>query len=87
MIFNEDHFSDKDELDGESEEGYPSSKNRICQSSMNSKSRDRNDKNDTPWLMDIRNEKDWNSLIDSKAISYRNLKVTLKAARFIHACV
>ena len=68
MAFNRENYTDTDEPAKEGNEWSPPPQRRIYQSSMNSKTRDRNDKNDNSWLIDIRNERDWNQFIDSKAI-------------------
>ena len=68
MALNLENYSDRDHPDKQNDEWSPPPQRRIYQSSMSSsKTRDRNDKNDTSWLIDIRTEKDWNQFIDSKA--------------------
>ena len=60
MAFNNGNF----EPDQESEEGSPPTRHRIYLAKTT-----KNDKNDNSWLMDIRNERDWNQLIDPEAFS------------------
>ena len=65
---------DQDDSDKERDEGSASQQQRYTyQPTLSSKSRDRNDKNDNSWLVDIRNEKDWNKFLNSKVenISFR----------------
>ena len=59
MAFNNENF----EPDKESEEGSPPTPRRIYLTKTT-----KTDKNDNSWLMDVRNERDWNQLTDPEAI-------------------
>lgn len=66
MAFNNENF----EPDKESEEGSSPTQHRIYLAKTT-----KTDKNDNSWLMDVRNERDWNRLIDPEAIIQFNVEV------------